>query len=1491
MKLYQRYMMALCALVLAAGVALAQNSVKSGNLNAVKLEAKASAKMPKAPAKAPKFKPVGAVANIPSGFALPQKALKYKSPLCLPAQTVGDQPYAIGSVYSCDGWTEATRQFGPYTIGLGSYAVERMSASAYDGLAASFFYDGKFFMASPQYEWIFYSGMHVEEYDVTTWECLRSETVDVEEFALLDAAWNPADNRVYTCMINGESYSFGTFDPTDFSFTPIANLGTNGFVGFGIYDSTGYGLNQYGDLYRINLYTGELKLLGATDLVIDTKTSAAVDSESGKMYYLTNGGTSALYEINLTSAKATKLFNLTANERVVGLSIPTFTSDVAPAAVTNLSATAIGSQAQCKLSFTIPDKTYDGTDASGNVNYTISANGVSIATGTAAVGSTVEKTLDFENTAYYTISVVLDNEAGSSVAQSVSIFVGEDTPAPSASVTLERTAPDKLTLSWLTPEAEKGGYLDGSALTYDVADNVGNTVKTGVTGNSCEIDFSEPTVLTAFQYSVTAHYKGTDIAPVWSNILYFGNIVPPYSISFKEQSAMDGYTIINANNDEETWGFNGSYVYCPYNSKHRMDDWFITPGIYLEEGSTYTLSSTLSCMMASTPERIEIMLGTEPTAEAMTQTLMGRTLINDPDEKAYKSTVTVEADGVYYIGFHGISDADMFFLRIHALEIMEPVESLLPAVVTDLAVTTDPAGAKTATISFTAPSVTVSGKALTSLTSGVVKRNDVVIKTIENPTPGTKYTFEDSEGPGGNTTYSVVFENEKGASEVASVQLFVGINVPAAITDASATKGDAPGSVVISWSEVTTDIDGKTPPAGSITYNIVLLDGNEQISVVKGVSGTSYTIENAFEPDGTQKFCQWGVFPVNEAGAGGGYATNGLILGANYTVPFAESFANAKLSHLWFIETAESLMAANVSLLADDTFSDVSSQDADNGLLAITAEYSGSSAAIVSGIIDLDVEAPVLNFYSYGIRQDNTNEVDVYVNCGYGWEYVNGFVINGGMSWNRYRVDLADFAGQSVRIMLEGTLTGATVILLDNISITEAVDYDLAVSAITAPARISPDKSGSVKVKVENFGASPSGAYTLNLYEDGRLIDSAEGNALAVDANRTHEFTLAATAASADAMDVYAKLIYGADEVPENNESDHITILVPKPNFPAPDGLTASVEGNTAMLEWNRLSLPEFTTGNVVEDFEDAVSFSHEVFGWTMVDLDGSVVGGIDGTDIPGIDVKKTKCSFFVFDNNELGGSSRLNARSGDKCLAAIFNYDDSQVDDWAISPVLSGAAQTISFYAKSFHQTYLEKIEVYYAMTETTAPADFVKVEGAGGTVPADWTEYTAALPAGAKRFAIRSCAAGGFILLVDDVAYDGYRGSELKHIGYNVYDNGVKANDAVVTAENFRLNDIYGEHLFCVSALYEQGESRACEAVKADLGHVDGPDVGSVVIAAEGREIVVTGARGHKVAVASADGRIVAAAVASDSFRTTLPAGVYIVTAGDKVAKVLLK
>ena len=57
------------------------------------------------------------------------------------------------------------------------------------------------------------------------------------------------------------------------------------------------------------------------------------------------------------------------------------------------------------------------------------------------------------------------------------------------------------------------------------------------------------------------------------------------------------------------------------------DDWLIMPPLKLKKGQVYNVSFRVASVGESYPEELEVMYGSEPTAEAMTHTLMAKTKV------------------------------------------------------------------------------------------------------------------------------------------------------------------------------------------------------------------------------------------------------------------------------------------------------------------------------------------------------------------------------------------------------------------------------------------------------------------------------------------------------------------------------------------------------------------------------------------------------------------------------------------------------------------------------------------------------------------------------------------------------------------------------------------------------------------------------------------------------------------------------------------------
>lgn len=351
-----------------------------------------------------------------------------------------------------------------------------------------------------------------------------------------------------------------------------------------------------------------------------------------------------------------------------------------------------------------------------------------------------------------------------------------------------------------------------------------------------------------------------------------------------------------------------------------------------------------------------------------------------------------------------------------------------------------------------------------------------------------------------------------------------------------------------------------------------------------------------------------------------------------------------------------------------------------------------------------------------------------------------------------------------------------------------------------------------------------------------------------------------------------------------------------KSRLPAATGLDAANDETGIKLTWNRPDLQGITPEPVTEDFEDADAFSAEYGDWTFVDVDQSPVGGFQDTDIPGIDTGVTTGSFWIWDSDELV-DTRFVAHSGSKFLFALFRYDEEPTDDWAISPELSDEEQTISFYTRSLDFGYPEKIEVLYS-TGSKNPADFVLIPNTTvPQVPNEWTRYTAKLPAGAKHFAIRSYATASFMLMVDDVTYTPADiTADLEVEGYNVYRDGVKINETPVSdCEYLDTNVIKdSQYIYTVTVVYvDKGESKASNevAITSDVNTVDGIGDGAVSIRAAGGKIAVLNAEGMEVTVASVDGAVIYSGQGKARTEIAAGKGVYVVTAGRTVRKVIVR
>jgi len=1419
-------------------------------------------------------------------------------------------PDLRGSVTYQDGWSQNNAPIGLYHIK--STSTELMFEgpdASYGGVEI----DGIYYATTYINFWGFVI-VTIEGYNVETGELVYEIEGDIENVAPAGLTVDPTTGTVYgiTFNANGDGLQLTSMSYSEEAVTSTAIAPLEGSWNTIVCDADGqlYGISYViegsGDnsvvvsstLNKIDKTTGAVTPIGVTGQLPQYLSSAVIDHKSGRMFWnvCSPDENSYLCEVNLSTGAATVLGQFELSDEILGMYVTkSAAEDGAPAAVTGLEAEFVGGSLEGTVKFTAPSTLFDGTATSGELTYTLLANDVEIASAPTTYGATVTVPVKVDEAGRYVFSAYVTNAVGDGPKTKTSTYIGHGVPAMTTA-TLEYTD-GNMNLTWqAVTKTVDGGYINPEAVTYSVTrypDEVVVVDKESVTSFSEPV--AEPDKSVGYYYEVVAHNAEASSAAARSNTVLLGKIYPPYINDFADNSALAGYTIIDANEDGKKWKIVEGMARMEYSSKLVMDDWLITPPVMLEAGKAYRVSFDASSYDETYPERFEVKYGAAPTVEAMTNVVMGPTIVASKEAVPFSDYIVPEADGVYYIGIHGISDIDEWYLYIDNLAIDAAVSAARPGAAAELKAVPDPDGANKVTVSFKAPAVDMAEKELAELTKVELRRDGQVIKTFENPVPGKELSYDDTAEESGPVSYSVQGFNTAGEGKIVSTSARMGVDLPADIDGINIVETATEGEVTISWDAVTTDQNGNPINSSLVSY-ILCVEGSYGWVPMDGVpelTTNSYTFQAV--PAGEQDFVQYAVFAKTAAGTGMGDVTAMIPAGTPYK-GMNESFANGSINHILGTGYSANGGSWDIYTVDGDLFP---AQDDDNGFAAMKGSSLDSSSALFTGKIDLTGSVnPGISFYTYNIIGEggavDINEVDVYVKqpADADWTHLRNVVVNSLSAeegWHNVLVPLDAYADKIVQVRIQATTKLFVYTGIDNIKIGSLLGNDLVAGAINAPSSVKAGEDYTVGVTVSNNGTLDATAFSVELYADGELADTKTVDALAAGKSLAVSFERNMNAVAEAPVEYYAVVKYAADEDDKNNTSATVVVTPKHSSLPAVSDLKGEATAAGVKLTWTEPDLAGASVGGTV-DFEDAESFAQEYAGWTFVDVDQSPTGGIQGTELPGMVIGETLVSFFVFDASGEEFNQTFAAHSGDKYLATMFRYDGGMLDDWAISPELDGNAQTISFYAKSYSNGYPEKIEMLYS-TGSTDPADFVKVSDME-SVPGEWTECTFDVPAGAKHFAIRSFAEDSFMLMLDDFTFAPAASAPLSIVGYDVYRDGVKiTSEPTGETEYIDAEAADGEHTYVVVTVYETGVSKPSNsAIVAFTGIDDALAAGVSIVAGKG-EITITGAEGLHVAVSALDGKLLYSAEGHARTTVNVATGVYIVKAGSKVAKVAVK
>ena len=192
----------------------------------------------------------------------------------------------------------------------------------------------------------------------------------------------------------------------------------------------------------------------------------------------------------------------------------------------------------------------------------------------------------------------------------------------------------------------------------------------------------------------SATSQSTQVGPLNFSINCAGGAVATYPYSEDFNSSLPpvlpcDYAVLDVNGDGCKWSnptntpgvpSNGPAPYAmryTYNALNPANDWFFTRGLQMQAGMNYQLQFKYRAGSISYPEGLEVKIGTAATIAGQTQTLFTHAgfthlsyLTTTPGSSAGQvASFSPATSGVYYLGFHAISQANMLYLYVDDIQV------------------------------------------------------------------------------------------------------------------------------------------------------------------------------------------------------------------------------------------------------------------------------------------------------------------------------------------------------------------------------------------------------------------------------------------------------------------------------------------------------------------------------------------------------------------------------------------------------------------------------------------------------------------------------------------------------------------------------------------------------------------------------------------------------------------------------------------------------
>ncbi len=1439
--------------------------------------------------------------------------------VCLSALGITTQataPIIYGSMIYDNGWGSIENPpYGIYSLPIekGATLSQVKLGNEYNANGGAVMIDGKYYMVG--YETSTEGAVMDITYRVfdteNNWALVRS--VPQESIASIptDLTYDSTTDRIYGCFYDEDGgFKFGYLNRMTGKSTILSDLSEQ-LVGLAANcNGEMYAIGISGTVYSVAIEGKSVYLdyIGETGLTLRYAQSATFDQTTNKLYWSScmydTSKDNHIYEVDLSTGSVTQIVNLGAID-LTGLYIQkSFAKDEAPAAVKNLTLNYPQGTLRGSIDFTLPTQTAGGATLSGTLTYYILIDEVTTLTGTGTPGQAISHAHNFSSRNNHVFSVSVLNATGRGPIDVKYAYIGRDNPQPE-NVVMTQTS-SGLSVSWTAPSVGiNGGYIPTDQLNYKVTRQPEGIEVYGGTATSFTENIDIPE-LGIYWYDVTAYLGTQKGETATSNKLKLGEACSiPYSEDFTRQDAYALYTILDVNKDAYIWNHGFEALAYEYNSNKDANDWAITPPLRLNSEYVYQLSFNTSVNMEGYTEKLCVAFGSQPTVEAMTTEIVPEFSITWTEKQATSTIIRPQTTDFGYIGFHAVSDADNYFLLLDDIKVEQLASIHAPDSVTNFKVTPGNGGAMRAKLSWTFPSKTLKGETLSKITKVEIYRGETLISELPGLPVGMDFSHTDTEPTAGFNTYSIIIYNDYGAGLKSERTVFVGEDLPASVTNIQAVDMGN-GNVKLTWDAPTVGQNGGYIDVEKLTYRIANIDG--KYGLTTDVIGVTTYNDNVGLKNDEQELAWYQITTISEKGESETVNSPTIFVGNPYALPYKESFARMNAERGPWNMTTDGL-----SRWSTASYGSANPQDNDGGEIMFLPEGQGSKGWMISPKLSIEGAVnPTLTFWVWHNHHSH-NTLSVVLRTEAGKDYTlteidQTQIEDEEKGWIKHTIELKNYLNNIgtgyfhiifVAQNIEVETTSVNTLFLDNILLRSYYDYDLEAGSLTAnTSSVTVGEPIEFRVPVTNVGLNSATDYQVGLYRDGELVTSIAGEELAVNDTIEYTFNHTPNADAAEVSKFIAKVNYTVDQKLDNNESSSTEVNV-LPGLPFIDTLKGTEnDGNSLTLTWEAPFIvhtqADATAESVTEDFESYTAFTITNMGqWTLYDGDKSKTIGIpdaNNYDYIQYDNVEAPMAYQIFNPSQAGLSGMWSAHSGNQVLASFMSTSRAN-DDWIISPEVDGA-QTITFWVKAPDCVWFENtevVEVLYSTTTTDIDA-FTRIGDPILVATESWIEQSVDLPEGTKYFAIRNSSKTQYILYIDDITYRPTP-NKLTPLGYNVYCNGEKINDALLGVETttYHVASVTDGEIYQVSVVYNQGESILSNAYIVGGAAIEDIEIQKATVIGLQGAVIIRDAQMLPVAIYTTSGEQLYSGEGDAT--VALTRGFYIVRVGNQVVKVIVR